>query len=107
MPDLNSEDNCTVQTRPSGFGELRQRNVMNGVSGEMASDESVSSKKDDNVMEEEVPKIWRAINEMKSEQDKMESSGRKLEKDGTLDLKNLMAGDPNCKLVLLIPIVRM
>ncbi|KAL8535864.1 hypothetical protein ACS0TY_011489 [Phlomoides rotata] len=94
VPDLNCEDNCSVQTvtRLSGFGELRQRNVMNGGSVEMASDESVHSKKDDNVKEQ--AKIWRATKEMDSEQ-VMESSGRKLEKDGTLDLKNLMAGDPN------------
>ncbi|KAI3453200.1 hypothetical protein Pfo_009863 [Paulownia fortunei] len=97
-PDVESEGNRTVRTLtlPWLFGELRQRNVgnvMNGGSVEMVSEESGSTKMDDNV-KEEIAENRSAGKEVNSDQ-QVELNGRKLEKEGTLDWKKLMAEDPN------------
>ncbi|KAL7149570.1 hypothetical protein ABFS83_05G050200 [Erythranthe nasuta] len=95
-PDLDGESSRAV-TLPLVFGELRQRNVgsmANGGSAEMmVSEESGCSKKDDNV-KEEIAEKQSDGKEIDSDQ-KAELSGRKLEKEGTLDWKKLMAEDPN------------
>ncbi|KAK6146708.1 hypothetical protein DH2020_020577 [Rehmannia glutinosa] len=99
VPDVESEGNGRVftVTLASPFGELRQRNVgyvMNGGgSAEMASEESGITKKEGNV-KEEVAENRSDGKEIKSDQ-RVEFNGRKLEKEGTLDWKKLMAEDPN------------
>ncbi|KAL3644742.1 hypothetical protein CASFOL_009922 [Castilleja foliolosa] len=102
---VESELNRTVftVTLESPFGELRQRKVG---SAEVASEERGTSKNDGNVREE-IAEKWTAgqeINaeqrgkEINAEQPGVELNGRKLEKEGTLDWKKLMAEDPNCTL---------
>ncbi|GFP83582.1 protein pollen defective in guidance 1 [Phtheirospermum japonicum] len=114
-PDVESERNrnrtAFTVTLASPFGELRQRNVGNAVNGgsaEMASEECRISKKDGNA-KEEIAEKWTAgkeINaeqrgkEINAEQQRVELKGRKLEKEGTLDWKKLMAEDPNYTLPL-------
>ncbi|KAL8053066.1 hypothetical protein ABFX02_05G047800 [Erythranthe guttata] len=97
-PDLDGESSFAV-TLPLVFGELRQRNVGSMANGGgsaemmMVSEESGCSKKDDNV-KEEIAEKQSGGEEIDSDQ-KAELSGRKLEKEGTLDWKKLMAEDPN------------
>lgn len=100
VPDVDSTT-VSAATLPSVYGELRQRNVgnvMNGLGVEMVSEESGDFKKDDNV-KEEVAENRSTGKEVNSEQ-RVEMNGRKLEKDGTLDWKKLMAEDPNCKSII-------
>lgn len=101
VPDVDNEGDCAVRTvtQLPQFGELRQRNVgnvMNGGSEDMVSEES--GKKDEKV-KEEIGEDRSAGKEISSDQ-RVELNGRKLEKEGTLDWKKLMAEDPNCKLIL-------
>ncbi|KAK4423363.1 protein POLLEN DEFECTIVE IN GUIDANCE 1 [Sesamum alatum] len=97
VPDVDNEGDSAVRTvtQLPQFGELRQRNVgnvMNGGSVEMVSEES--GKKDEKV-KEETGEDRSAGKEISSDQ-RVELNGRKLEKEGTLDWKKLMAEDPNC-----------
>lgn len=96
VPDLDSE--VQQVTLSSVFAALRQRNVGNGVTGgsaEVNSEDSGSNKKDD-VAKEEVAENWGGGG-MESAQQGPELNGRKLERDETLDWKEWMAKDPNCK----------
>lgn len=98
VPDLDSE--AQEVTLPSVYRALRQRNVGNGVNGgsaEVISDDSGSSKKDDMANEEVAENCWTDTGKETGQQGP-ELNDRKLEKDGTLDWKKLMAEDPNCKL---------
>ncbi|KAK6146689.1 hypothetical protein DH2020_020558 [Rehmannia glutinosa] len=110
VPDVETEGNGRVftVTLASPFGELRQRNVGNvmngGGSAEMASEESGSTKKEGNV-KEEVAENRSDGKEIKSDP-RVELNGRKLEKEGTLDWKKLMAEDPNSVLGLLAGVRR-
>ncbi|PIN24973.1 putative membrane protein [Handroanthus impetiginosus] len=96
-PDVDREGNYgTVTLPPPHFGELRQRNVgnvMHGGSVEMVSEESGSTKKDEKV-KEEIAENRNADKENNSEQPG-ELNGKKLEREGTLDWKDLMAEYPN------------
>ncbi|KAL6577487.1 hypothetical protein OROMI_009815 [Orobanche minor] len=99
VSDVEGDSNRRVLTVTlvSPFRELRQRNVanvMNGGSAEMAREEKGTSKKDGNV-NEKIAEHRSSVKEINSEQ-RMELKGRKLEKEGTLDWKKLMAEDPNC-----------
>ncbi|KAL2233253.1 UNVERIFIED_CONTAM: Protein POLLEN DEFECTIVE IN GUIDANCE 1 [Sesamum indicum] len=101
VPDVDNEGDSAVRTvtQLPQFGELRQRNVgnaMNGGSTEMVSEESG---KNDEKVKEETGEDRSAGTEISSDQ-RVELNGRKLEKEGTLDWKKLMAEDPNCKLIL-------
>lgn len=100
VPDLDSE--AQEVTLPSVYRALRQRNVGNGVNGlnggsaEVISDDSGSSTKD-GIAKEEVAENWTDSGKETGKQGP-ELNERKLDKDGTLDWKKLMAEDPNCKL---------
>ncbi|KAK4400124.1 protein POLLEN DEFECTIVE IN GUIDANCE 1 [Sesamum angolense] len=96
VPDVDNEGGSAVRTvtHLPQFGELRQRNVgnaMNGGSTEMVSEERG---KDDEKVKEETGEDRSAATEISSDQ-RVELNGRKLEKEGTLDWKKLMAEDPN------------
>ncbi|XP_011070548.1 protein POLLEN DEFECTIVE IN GUIDANCE 1 [Sesamum indicum] len=96
VPDVDNEGDSAVRTvtQLPQFGELRQRNVgnaMNGGSTEMVSEESG---KNDEKVKEETGEDRSAGTEISSDQ-RVELNGRKLEKEGTLDWKKLMAEDPN------------
>ncbi|KAG8382677.1 hypothetical protein BUALT_Bualt05G0102100 [Buddleja alternifolia] len=99
VPEADSEANCAVRTvtLPPQFGELRQRNVGNVINGgiaEVVSEGSGSSKKDDDNVKEEVAENVGVCKEINSKP-VVELNGRKLERDQTLDWKNLMPEDPN------------
>ncbi|KAL3635918.1 hypothetical protein CASFOL_020465 [Castilleja foliolosa] len=113
-PGVESERNCNrtvfTVTLASPFGELRQRNVGNAVNGgraEMASEESGIIKNDGNA-KEEIAEKWTTGKEINSEQrgkeinaeQMVELNRRKLEREGTIDWKKLMAEDPNYTLPL-------
>ncbi|CAA0811518.1 Protein POLLEN DEFECTIVE IN GUIDANCE 1 [Striga hermonthica] len=102
LPDVESEGNHRVYMVASPFGELRQRNVGNAVNGgsvEIASEESVSSINDRNIKEETAEDVSN-VKEVNSEHRRVELNGRKLEKEGTLDWKRLMAEDSSYTLPL-------
>lgn len=95
-PDLDGEVHQV--TLSSVYAALRQRNVgngVNGVIGEVNSDDSGSGRREDTA-KEEVSENWIGSGK-DSSQHGPEMNGRKLEKDRTLDWKELMAKDPNCK----------
>ncbi|XP_051145060.1 protein POLLEN DEFECTIVE IN GUIDANCE 1 [Andrographis paniculata] len=91
-PDVDTGAVCSVILPPQ-FGELRQRNVGNAMSAGSSVDavreESGSSRKEEKVKEE------MAENRSSGKEIGLELNGRKLEKEGTLDWKKLMAEDPN------------
>ncbi|GER37169.1 transmembrane anterior posterior transformation protein 1 [Striga asiatica] len=102
LPDVESEGNHRVYMVASPFGELRQRNVGNAVNGgsvEIAIEESVSSKNDRSIKEETAEDVSN-VKEVNSEHRRVELNGRKLEKEGTLDWKRLMAEDSSYTLPL-------
>lgn len=89
---------CSVIIPPQ-FGELRQRNVasvMNAAGIETGREESDSGRTDEKA-KEELAENLSSGNTIVSDQ-RMELNGRKLEKEGTLDWKDLnqlMAEDPD------------